>query len=138
MRVITTLRSAGYLAATALGLALSGAVPAASAEDVVITTQSPRQIWPSGREQIVSLTRRVSYADLDLSTYSGAKQLEVRVNQAANSLCEELERRAASFPNSAERLTCVKGAVADGMEHARAVIAAAEKRSHMAAVATSR
>lgn len=137
MRLITTLRGAGYIAVTALGLVLSGQVLAASADDIVISSKAPRQIWPSAKEQVMSLTRHVSYADLDLSTSSGAKQLEMRVSDAANSLCVELERRTTSFPNSTERLTCVKGAVADGMEHARAAIAAAEKRIRTAAVGAS-
>ena len=138
MRVITTLRGAGCLAVTALGWVLSGQALAASADDIVITSQTPRQIWPSMRDQTVSLTRHVSYADLDLSTSSGAKQLEMRVNEVANSLCEELGRRVAALPNAAERLTCVKEAVADGMGRARAAIAAAEKRTRTAAIATSR
>jgi UrcA family protein len=138
MRFTTTWRSAGYLAVTSLGLALSGQAAAAAADDVVISTQPPRQVWHSAPDQLVSLTRRVSYADLDLSTSSGAKQLEMRVNEAANSLCQELERRVASFPDLAERLTCVKGAVADGMEHARAAISAAEKRIRTAGVPASR
>ena len=138
MRFTTTWRRAGYLTVTTLGFVLSGQAPAAAPEDVVISTQSPRQVSHSAPDQLVSVTRRVSYADLDLSTSSGAKQLEMRVNEAANSLCEELERRVASFPNLTERLTCVKGAVADGMEHARAAISAAEKRIRTAGVAASR
>jgi UrcA family protein len=124
-----------YLAVAALGLVPGGQALAAPDEDVVII-QSAGQIGPRAGDQIVSLTRRVSYADLDLTTPSGAKQLELRVQEVAHTVCEELERRSPSSPNSEERLTCVKGAVADGMGHARAAIAAAGKRTHTAAVAT--
>ncbi len=136
MPLINTLRGTSILAVAAVGFFLSGETLAAAEEDIVIVTQSAQRIGPSARDQIVSLTRHVSYADLDLSTYSGAKQLEGRVNEAANSLCDELERRSALLHNSAERMTCVKGAVADGMEHAHAAIAAAEKRTRTAGVAT--
>jgi UrcA family protein len=138
MRLVNTLRGTGYLAVAALGLALNGQVLATPDDDVVIVRHSTRQIEPTTQEQVVSLARRVSYADLDLSTSSGAKQLEVRVHQVASSLCDELERRSVSLPNSAETVACVNGAVADGMEHARAAIAAAEKRTRTSGAATSR
>ena len=127
MRLINTVRGAGYMAVAALGLALSGPTFAAP-DDIVIVTTTPRLIGPRAGDQTVSLTRRISYADLDLSTSSGAKQLELRVQDVAHTLCNDLERRSALSPNMDERRACVDGAVADGMEHARAAIAAAARR----------
>lgn len=137
MRLVDTLRGVSYLAAAALGIALSGPAPADTGSDVVIVTQAPR-LGPGAGDQIVSLTRRVSYADLDLSTYSGAKQLEERVHEVANTLCGELERRSASFPNAVARQACIKGAVADGMEHVRAAVAASQSRTHTVGLAAPR
>jgi len=132
MRLVTTFRGMRYLVAAALGFVLGGNAVAASGDDVVIVTQPSRQIRQGMAEQVASLTQHISYADLDLSTDSGAKQLEVRVHQVANTLCDEIERRTLSLSDSGERRACVNGAVADGMEHARAAIAAAEKRIHPA------
>jgi len=132
MRLVTTLRGVSYLAVAAVGFALGGRGVIKKKDDVVIATQPSRHYGQATGEQTVSLTQRVSYSDLDLSTYSGAKQLELRVHQVANTLCDELERRTLSLSDSGERRACVNGAVADGMEHARAAIAAAEKRLHVA------
>jgi UrcA family protein len=132
------MRLLNCLAVAALGLGLSWQALAAPSDNIVIVTQSPWHPEPSARNQVFSLTRQVSYADLDLSTYSGAKQLEERVHAAASTLCNELERRSVLLPDSAERQACVKGAVSDGMEHARAAIVAAEKRARTAGVAVSR
>jgi UrcA family protein len=137
MRIVNTSRAASYLAIAALGVALSQPTTAAPSDDLVVITQSASRRAPGTTDQVVSLTQHVSYADLDLSTTSGAKQLALRVHQVANSLCDELERRSA-LPDLAETLACVKGAVTDGMEHARAAIAAADKRSRAAGVTTSR
>jgi UrcA family protein len=137
MRLASFLRATSYLAVAALGLALGGQASATQGDDVVIVTQSPRQLGPRAQDPIVSLTGRISYADLDLSTGTGAAQLEVRVHEAANTLCDELARRASLLPNIGERLACVRGAVANGMDHARAAIAVAGRRTRTAAGATS-
>ena len=137
MCLTNSLPTRGFFAVAALGLVLSGQALATPQDDIVIVSPSVRQIGPRAQDQVVSLTRHVSFADLDLSTSSGAKQLEVRVHEAANALCIELERKSALSPNFTERFTCVNGAVANGMEHARAVIAAAEKRTRTAGLTTS-
>lgn len=54
---------------------------------------------PIGRDGPQSLSRRVSYADLDLTTYAGREVLKLRVRDTARDLCRLLgEDRFASGP----------------------------------------
>jgi UrcA family protein len=77
----------------------------------------------------VSASYRVSYADLDVSTYTGATALSTRVRGAAKSVCKQI---AADEPASADGdPPCVKGAMKVGMQQARVAIAAAEARAKM-------
>jgi UrcA family protein len=43
--------------------------------------------------QVITISRAVSYHDLDLKTEAGAASLEARVKQAADDICRELDRR---------------------------------------------
>lgn len=73
----------------------------------------------------VTLSRHVSFGDLDLSTHSGALEMEKRINLTAEATCKELERL---YPiGTGDGTSCIKRAVSGAMLQARAAIAAAEK-----------
>ena len=57
-----------------------------------------------------TMSVRVPYGDLDLKTPQGSAELDRRVRVAANSVCDQLERR---YPEgSPERFWCTKNAIA--------------------------
>jgi UrcA family protein len=79
--------------------------------------------------ELISLSRGVSYADLDLSRASGAAELETRVRNAAKEVCQELNRQ---YPRTGGQYVyantdCVKKATDDGLEVMRQVIAVASR-----------
>jgi UrcA family protein len=115
-----------------LGAIAAGGVFAAE-EVGKVTVEAKRETQVVGRSytgapiELVTLTRRVSYADLDLTTQSGAAELEKRVNETAQAACKQLDDL---YPLTAPGgQSCVKGAVEDAMEQARAAIAAAGKKT---------
>lgn len=73
----------------------------------------------------LTLTWSVPFTDLDLSTHSGATELQKRVNARAQAVCQELDRL---FPfTDRGGASCVKDAAAGGMAQADKLIAAAER-----------
>ncbi len=73
----------------------------------------------------LTLTWSVPFTDLDLSTHSGATELQKRVNARAQAVCHELDRL---FPfNEHGGAACVKQAAAGGLAQADKLIAAAER-----------
>jgi len=78
--------------------------------------------------ELVQLTRRVNYSDLNLATHSGAVALEQRINDTAQEACKQLDKL---YPLSAPaQVSCVKDAVAGAMSQANLAIAAAEKATN--------
>jgi UrcA family protein len=77
--------------------------------------------------EMVSVTRRVSFSDLDLADAGQAKQLESRVDIAAHDACREIEKK---FPKSQYRpvpedQNCAGNAKSAAMIAVRALEAAA-------------
>jgi UrcA family protein len=71
----------------------------------------------------VSLSYKVSYADLDLATSAGAKALEERVKAASLAACKEITRL---YPNaSPDDSACAKKAATEAMVKVRELVAAA-------------
>jgi UrcA family protein len=71
----------------------------------------------------ISLSYRVSYSDLDLSTKAGAAALEKRVQAAAATACKEVRR---VYPEAEPGgSACAKQAVDEAMVKVREVVAAA-------------
>jgi len=71
----------------------------------------------------ISLSYRVSYADLDLGTTAGAAALEKRVQTAAAAACKEVRR---VYPEADPGdSACAKQAVDEAMVSVREVVAAA-------------
>ena len=78
--------------------------------------------------EVATVTRKVRYADLDLTTHVGATELEKRVNETAKSLCKQLDKL---YPNTAsEGPDCVRKASKDAMVQANAAIETAAQRVH--------
>jgi UrcA family protein len=76
--------------------------------------------------EVASITRTVSYADLDLSKPDGAATLKKRVNDTATQICRELNSR---FPKTSFRVVygkddCVQAAVEFAMPVVNQVITA--------------
>ena len=77
--------------------------------------------------ELISLSRGVSYADLDLSKAQGIAELETRVRTTARDVCQELNSR---YPRTGGQYVyantdCVKKATDDGMEAVRQIAAVA-------------
>ena len=73
----------------------------------------------------LTLTWSVPFTDLDLSTHSGATELQKRVNARAQAVCQELDRL---FPfTDRGGASCVKEAATGGMAQADKLVAAAER-----------
>ena len=71
----------------------------------------------------VSLSYKVSYADLDLATSAGAKALEERVKAASLDACKEITRL---YPNaSPDDTACAKKAAKEAMVKVSELVAAA-------------
>ena len=66
--------------------------------------------------EIISLTRAVSYSDLDLSKTSDVAELQTRIRNTARDVCQELVTR---YPKANgyvyANVDCVKKAVDDGL-----------------------
>ena len=82
---------------------------------------------PSG-VQAVTISREVSYHDLDLTKDGDVAALEKRVNQAAKDICGELDSRFSVgtqvWKQTRQDRECVKNASGSALVEARAVVAA--------------
>ena len=104
---------------TALGLALGGVACAQSSAQVDELTVTGR--FGSGQTQ--SLSRLVSYADLDLTTTAGSDTLKMRIKDTARDLCRQLGEP--SSPVMSMEPSCEQDAYNDAMKQARTAIASA-------------
>lgn len=107
------------------------AVPAIQArEEIIVESVRPGRHSSTGAPVMnVTATRVVSYADVSLTTASGMKVLENRIQEAAKSACLELEQK---YPVAAEGDTtrkCIDNAVDGAMVEARKAIDAAKVAS---------
>jgi UrcA family protein len=115
--------------ATIGALVLGGASLAQQMPEVVIEAphvEKTAQRDPMGRPiPAVSIVYKVSYADLNLATHSGAVELEKRVKDTAKQACDQLRKL---YPESSEGATpCVDGAIKNAMAQLNKAVAAAEK-----------
>lgn len=120
-----TLVAAGLV--TASGTAFAQETPQ-------VTIEAEREAKVVGRSpsgipiELVTLTRRVNYSDLDLNTHTGAMELQKRIAETAKEACKQLDTL---YPMTAADggPSCVKKATDGAMTQARMAISAAEKRS---------
>ena len=73
---------------------------------------------------VVTLSRRISYADLDLTRPADAKRLDKRIDAAADQICADLA--ADAMPAKSVSLNCVNNAIRGAMQQVHVAIAAAK------------
>lgn len=78
-----------------------------------------------GKVELITIKRKVSYADLDLVKHADVLALQSRVSSTAKEECGDLVK---TFPLIEPGRDCVKRAVARTSPEMDAVVAAAEKR----------
>lgn len=76
---------------------------------------------------IISVTHRVTYKDIDVSTRLGAQVLETRVKDSAKAACKEIETLYPFVPAGSS--SCEKSAVDKAMLQVHQAIAAAGKQA---------
>jgi UrcA family protein len=122
--------------ATAMAVAISsGAALAADSGSQVRIHSTPtvtQDRWsPTGiQDQQEQLSENISYADLNLSTSSGAHELKSRVRDAAHDICQKLgnDDQSNRGPGALEhQVQCVNGALDEAMPTVNRVIASAGK-----------
>ena len=114
-----------------LGGVLAIAASAAVAQPLEVVTVEAARATTVGQTMHgvpideITIRSRVSYADLDLTTASGALELENRIRATAESSCKKLDVK---FPaEGSSEAACVKNAVDTAMQEARKVIEAKRK-----------
>jgi UrcA family protein len=113
------------------GMILAGAAFAAEepAEITITATQEAKVVVGhtaiGAPIELVTLTRHVSYADLDLSKSADAATLEGRVTQTVKDACKELDDRYPLEPATASE--CTKISTDKAMVQVHHAVAAASK-----------
>ena len=101
-------------------------------EEVVVIAAPIERRWTErgkygGEVEVIELTRRVSYADLDLSKQADVTVLETRIETAAKDSCEKLSEMFPLSPSdNAEIRRCINKASDGTEEQVQAAIAAAQ------------
>jgi UrcA family protein len=130
--------TANRLALAALGtLAFSGAAFAQQPEGEFVVSSSrtgalSHASVTGASDHVISISRRVSFADLNLASYSGSQEVEARVRTTAKALCDKLDELYSTSRIDVQ--ACVGEAVSKGMADVRVAIATAEKKARTAAV----
>jgi UrcA family protein len=130
-------RNSVMLAVACVGVLGGGAALARSSEHAQqgkaseqILVHAPRkilhQMLPQGQGEKDTYSTTVGYGDLDLKKETGAHELESRIRNAADLVCEKL---ATAYPSGTpSKDDCAAQATDKAMDDARAVIKAA--RAH--------
>jgi UrcA family protein len=99
-----------------------------------ITVVAPRAVTrevvgraaPGRPIELISLTRHVGYADLNLAVEAGVTQLEQRINDVARQSCDQLEKM---YPLSDQKTPdCIREAVASAKAEKDAAVNAARTK----------
>ena len=77
----------------------------------------------------LQVDRTVSYADLDLTTSSGAAELNRRVTEAAKEDCKQLDAADPIDLSDTDDFSCIKAAADRAMKQVKAAIVAAQTSS---------
>jgi UrcA family protein len=124
------------VAAAALGMTGAAAMAATSSpQDIDIRaskleTLTVRHSRTGIQDEVVQLSRQVSYADLDLATKQGAHELENRIHQTAAQVCDRLGSfytDGSFFAKWEADRQCVQGAVDGAMQQAKVAVATAKQ-----------
>ena len=92
----------------------------------VLTTETLGHSAIGAPMERVTLTHRVSYTDLDLSSHAGALALEQRVKEVARLACEQLDKLYPLEEKNAPE--CIADAVAQASAQVQAAIAAVQQK----------
>ena len=111
MRTFT--RAAMAAAALTAAAALGAPAQAQYVDEVVVT-------GPVGRDGPSRLSQRVSYADLDLTTYAGQEVLRLRIRDTARGLCRALGE--SRFTGGALTPSCESEAIRDARSQAKQAV----------------
>ena len=100
-------------------------------EEVVVIEAPIVRSWTErgtyGPVEVIELTRRVNYADLDLSKHADVTMLETRIETAAKEACEALSDMFPLDPSDKTEIRrCTKKAVGGTEEQVQAAIEAAQ------------
>ena len=129
MRIFKTALLAG-----ALGLVFGSVAASAQDYDQDIIVSAPRfEAAPqrlNGPLEKVSLSTRVRYDDLDLRSWRGARELRLRVRDAAQDTCMRLAEAYPVYQQSGT--SCYKTALRDGEIRANEAIRDARSRVYYA------
>jgi UrcA family protein len=115
-----------WLVCGGLGLALGTnsalADPAARAADLLVQADGSEitvtRVAQGSPVHVVSLARRVSYADLNMNTPTASAELERRISDAAAEVCKRLDER---FPDAKPNgRACIETAVKDALRKVHA------------------
>ena len=99
-------------------------------EEVVVVEAPIMRSWTErgrygGKVEVIELTRRVNYADLDLSKQADIATLETRIEATAKASCEALSDMFPLDPSdTTEILSCTKKAVNGTKKQVQAAIEA--------------
>src|SRR5687768_9010154 len=92
----------GFVSASSSAVAQGVSPPSEASEEVIVRAPYVVRREPLARAgapsnfsnpELISLSRGVSYADLDLSKAQGVAELETRVRTTARDVCQELNSR---------------------------------------------
>ena len=128
MKAVLTRVAAGACAAV---LMLSGIASEQNAKEVniqaqrVINEKVIAHITGGGKIIELTLSYPVNFADLDITSTSGARELEKRVKDAARAACEEIGSK---YPNATPSdAVCAQKAAAKAMGEVRRLVVAAAR-----------
>lgn len=117
-----------------LGAAFALGSVAASAQPLKeIVVEAPRIQKGVGKDAVgasidqISVTHRVSYSDIDISTSSGAQVLTQRVKDAAAAACKEIDKLYPLREPMPGSRSCTDAAADAASAQVKAAVAAAEK-----------
>jgi len=104
--------------------AQEGGKPEISVIAPQVVVQEGQKDTVGARVMVYSVSRPVSFADLDLRTVAGVDQFKQRIHVAAKQGCDQLSKERPLVKDD----SCMKTAVANAMVQANQVIDAANER----------
>jgi UrcA family protein len=136
-REYVIIAATGVIVGAILGgmmMTVSAATPAL--EEITIIAPHEVQRKEVGRSnlgapvEVISITRRISYAGMDLTKPANVSDLEKVIKDTANDSCKEIENQypEAMYPTVPASQNCAKTATNDAMKQLNAAVAAAHHR----------
>jgi len=102
-----------------------GYVLADEPANIQIEAARPTMSFRGAPDEVVAVRHQVNYADLDLATQKGDRELEKRIADAAAAVCKRID--AIQSPQDHADRSCVKDAIDGAMIQAHAAISAASR-----------